>query len=85
MQCQNSFCLVFPAHAGVILKRIYLFKKSERFSRTRGGDPMKNPLLHKIAEVFPAHAGVILFSKTFRMVYMGFSRTRGGDPTLICT
>ena len=31
--------MLFPAHAGVILRRIKMYPKRFTFPRTRGGDP----------------------------------------------
>ena len=59
----TSFFSVFPAGAGVILRKKELKKNSTRFPRRCGGDPQHSLLRIYVKPVFPAGAGVILVKK----------------------
>ena len=69
---------VFPAHAGVILEVFKLMYLANRFSRTRGGDPITFKGGKVNSSVFPAHAGVILLEIRARnKLNQFFPHTRG--------
>ena len=55
---------VFPAHAGVILRRFTVVFFQTRFSRTRGGDPEKQPDKEIIELFFPHTRGWSRFPRS---------------------
>ena len=76
----TSFFSVFPAGAGVILKRFLLSVMGRCFPRRCGGDPQHSLLRIYVKPVFPAGAGVILYLALTEGLILRFPRRCGGDP-----
>ncbi len=51
-----------------------------RVPRTRGDEPVMEPVLAKIRAVFPAHAGMNRLGRSSTTPRWGVPRTRGDEP-----
>ena len=74
--------MVFPAHAGVILRGMRPLRPFVRVPRACGGDP-PGRAGRRILGVFPAHAGVILEDIEILKKLTGVPRACGGDPRAV--
>ena len=82
MSTQNGMekPVLFPAHAGVILRKISQKQKRYPFPCTRRGDPNALGDFGDKKVLFPAHAGVILKHLSLSFPLSTFPCTRRGDP-----
>ena len=72
---------LFPAYAGVILRRSSVFSTTKTFPRIRGGDPIMQKDKDTFIGLFPACAGVILLIPGKSNGDLAFPRMCGGDPS----
>ena len=74
---------LFPAYAGVILRRAKFQRDFNPFPRIRGGDPAVCVSGSRTRLLFPAYAGVILCQWRRSLKLGAFPRIRGGDPCCV--